>query len=323
MGLSLANPLVAGSSGMTDSVDKLKRLEDAGVGAVVLKSLFEEEIVAEMERTRVQMERPGPVFPDMADMDDLIEDERGMTKYLGLVSDAKAALGIPVVASVNCISADKWTYFARMVQEAGADGLELNIFLMPSALDATDPAAFEQTYFDVVTEVLAQTTIPVAVKVSYYFTLLAATLKRLSETGIAALVLFNRFFNPDFDLDSLEVVPTNVLSTPELLPLSLRWVAIMHGRVGCSLGASTGVHSGDGVIKQLLAGADAVQLASALYRDGVEAVPAMLSRVRQWMDHHGFESIDSFRGRLSAAGVEDPAMYDRVQFVRNYRSFGR
>lgn len=321
MGLALKNPLIAGSSGMTDSPDKVKRLEDAGAAAVVLKSLFEEEIVAEMARTRVQIERPGPVFPEMADMDDLIDDERGMTRYLDLVARAREALEIPVIASVNCTSAQKWTYFARMVEEAGAQGLELNIFLMPSSFETTDHAAFEQIYFDVVREVLAQVSIPVSIKVSYHFTLLAHTLHELSKTGIKGLVLFNRFFNPDFDLKDLTITATNVLSTPELLPLSLRWIAIMHGRVECSLGASTGVHSGDAVIKQLLAGADAVQLASVLYREGPEVVSPMLSRLGEWMEEHGFASLAEFRGRLSGKGIKDPAAYDRVQFVRNYRSF--
>lgn len=321
MGLSLASPVVAGSSGMTNSVANLKKLEDAGVGAVVLKSLFEEEIVAEMARTQQAMQRPGYVFPETADMDDLIDDDSGMTDYLSLIEEAKRAVDCPVIASVNCISGGAWTSYAGMIESSGADALELNVFLMPSDLRANDVSAFEQTYFDIASEVMGQVKIPVALKVSPYFTLLAHTLNAFSRSGIAGLVLFNRFFNPDFDLESLEIVPTNVLSSPELLHLSLRWVAIVSGSAGCDIAASTGVHDGDAVIKQLLAGAQVVQVASALYKNGIGTVSEMNARLRSWMDAHGYADLEAFRGRLAAARTEDPAVYDRVQFVKNYRGF--
>jgi dihydroorotate dehydrogenase (fumarate) len=322
MGLSLPSPVIAGSSGITDNVDNLVQLEKAGAGAVVLKSLFEEEIVAEMAKTREQMERPGFTFPETADMDDFIDDDTGMTSYLKLIGDAKRALTIPVIASVNCVSAGSWTSFAEMIERAGADALELNIFLMPSDVNASDQHSFEQRYFDIVQAVQDQVQIPVAVKLSYHFTLLARTLKRLSESGVNGLVLFNRFFNPDFDLDSLEIVPTNVLSSPELLHLSLRWVAIMSGRVEADIAASTGVHDGDAVIKQLLAGASAAQVASVLYHSGIGAVTGMVDRLRSWMEDHRYECLDDFSGMLSQSQVADPAVFDRVQFVRNYRGFG-
>ncbi|MFP4637925.1 MAG: dihydroorotate dehydrogenase-like protein [Spirochaetaceae bacterium] len=320
MGLELASPVVAASSELTSKVDNLKKLEAAGAGAVVLRSLFEEEIVAEMERTETAMQRPGPTFPEMADMDELIDPETGVANYLELVRQAKESLQIPVIASINGITAQKWTYFARKLEEQGADGLELNIFLMPSDLNAEDPAEFEKTYFEIIRMVLEQVSIPVAVKLSFYFTLLARTLRDISNTGISGMVLFNRFFNPDYDLDNLQIVPTNVVSTPAELATSLKWIAIMYGRAQCDLAASTGVHDGDGVIKQILAGAKVVEVASALYRNGLDVVSGLNERLSQWMGEKGYGSLDEFRGLLSQQSVSNPAAYDRVQFVRNFRA---
>ncbi|MFP4566318.1 MAG: dihydroorotate dehydrogenase-like protein [Spirochaetaceae bacterium] len=320
MGLELSSPVVASSSELTNKLDNLKKLEAAGAGAVVLRSLFEEEILAEMERTETAMQRPGPTFPEMADMDDLIEPEHTVPDYLELIREAKKELGIPVIASINGISAQKWTDFARKLEEQGADALELNIFLQPSDFQATSAAEYENIYFDIINMVLGQVSIPVSVKLSFYFTLLAQTLQALSKTGIKGLVLFNRFFNPDYNIEDLKIVPTNVLSTPADLATSLKWIAIMNGRVDCDLAASTGVHDGDGVIKQLLAGANAVQVASTLYRNGLDVVTELNERLVAWMQEKEYESLDDFRGMLSRQNIANPAAYDRVQFVKNFRS---
>lgn len=320
MGLDLPSPVVASSSGITDNVENLRVLEEHGVGAVVLKSLFEEEIVAEMEHARMQMERPGFTFPETADMFDFVDTETGMVNYLELIRGAKETVQVPVIASINCISAQKWTYFAQEIESQGADGIELNVFLMPSDFDAGGPEEFEQRYFEIVRRVLDQVSIPVSLKVSPYFTVLARTLDKLSRTGIRGLVLFNRFFSPDYDLDEQAIVPTNVFSTPAELALSLRWIAIMHGRVGCDLAASTGVHDGAGLIKQILAGAQVVQVASVLYEEGLGVISQMTNRLSQWMGEHGYATLDEFRGNLSRHKVANPAAYDRVQFVKNFRS---
>jgi dihydroorotate dehydrogenase (fumarate) len=320
MGLELSSPVVASSSELTNKLDNLKKLEEAGAGAVVLRSLFEEEILAEMERTETAMQRPGPTFPEMAEMDDLIDPESGVADYLELVRGAKKELGIPVIASINGMSAQKWTYFASKLEEQGADALELNIFLQPSDFQATSAAEYEKIYFDIINMVLEQVSIPVSVKVSFYFTLLAQTLQAISKTGIKGLVLFNRFFNPDYNVEDLKIVPTNVLSTPSDLATSLKWVAIMNGRVDCDLAASTGVHDGDGVIKQLLAGANAVQVASTLYRNGLGVVSELNDRLVAWMQEKEYETLDDFRGMLSQQNIGSPAAYDRVQFVKNFRS---
>ena len=320
MGLELSSPVVASSSELTNKLDNLKKLEDAGAGAVVLRSLFEEEILAEMERTEIAMQRPGPTFPEMAEMDDLIESEQTVPDYLELIGRAKKELGIPVIASINGISAQKWTYFASKLEEQGADALELNIFLQPSDFEAESASEYEKIYFDIINMVLDQVSIPVSVKLSFYFTLLAQTLQAISKTGIKGLVLFNRFFNPDYDVEDLKIVPTNVLSTPADLAMSLKWIAIMSGRVDCDLAASTGVHDGDGVIKQLLAGAKAVQVASTLYRNGLGVVTDLNERLVAWMQEREYETLDDFRGTLSRENVGNPAAYDRVQFVKNFRS---
>ncbi len=320
MGLPIRSPVIASSSGITDNVANLKQLQDFGVGAVVLKSLFEEEIIAELERSETQMQRSGYTFPDLAEMEDLLPTESGVADYLELIAGAKRELDVPVIASVNCITAQKWTHFAQTIEQQGADGLELNVFLMPSDFLAESAIAFEKTYFNIIQMVLDQVSIPVSVKLSHYFTLLARTLKTISETGISGLVLFNRFFSPDYNIDDLSIIPTNVLSSPSDLAVSLRWIAIMHGHVSCDLAASTGVHDGDGVIKQLLAGAQAVQIASCLYREGLEAVRNMNERLTSWMQSKGYDRINQFRGRLSQVNVRNPAAYDRVQFVKNFRA---
>jgi dihydroorotate dehydrogenase (fumarate) len=320
MGLDLPSPVIAASSGITDNVENLRRLQDAGAGAVVLKSLFEEEIIAEMRRTQAQMERPGYIFPDTADMFDYVDTETGVVNYLDLVRSAKTALNIPVIASINCISAQKWTWFAREIQEQGADALELNVFLMPSDFEVESAAAMEAQYEEIISLVLKEVTIPVSIKLSPYFTLLGRTLAGLSRTGVRGIVLFNRFFSPDYDLEDLRIVPDNVYSSPAELALPLRWIAIMHGRVECDLAASTGVHDGDGVIKQILAGAQVVQAASVLYQKGIDAVTAMNHRLTQWMGEHGYATLEEFRGILSRDNLGNPAAYDRVQFVKNFRS---
>jgi dihydroorotate dehydrogenase (fumarate) len=320
MGLELSSPVVASSSELTNKLDNLKKLEEAGVGAVVLRSLFEEEIAAEMARTEAAMQRPGPTFPETADMDDLIDPETGVADYLELIKNAKNELKVPVIASVNCMSAQKWTYFARKIEEQGADGLELNIFLQPSNFQAESAAEYEKIYFDIISMVLEQVSIPVSVKISFYFTLLGRTLQAISKTGIKGLVLFNRFFNPDYDIEEMKIVPTNVLSGPGDLATSLKWIAVMNGRVDCDLAASTGVHDGGAVVKQLLAGANAVQVASTLYRNGLDTVSELNSGLVEWMKRKGYGTIDEFRGSLSQQNVANPAAYDRVQFVKNFRA---
>jgi len=317
MGLQLKNPIIVGRSGLTDSAEEIVELEKQGAGAVVLKSIFEEEIMMETEHLVYLAEQEG--YDSKAfDYYDYKLKEEALTSYVKLIEDAKRSVQIPVIASVNCLSSHEWPYYAKKFEEAGADGLELNIFALPSNMNRT-AAQNEKLYFSVAQKVKEEITIPVSLKISHYSAALAPFIRDLSHTGIDALVLFNRFWSPDFDIDNFKVVAGNVLSKSEELTLSLRWIAIMANRVGCDLSASTGVHDGTAVIKQLMAGASSVQVVSALYRNGKSYLQQMLGELSAWMNKHGFDSVDQFRGKMSQSKSEDPAMYERVQFMRYFR----
>jgi dihydroorotate dehydrogenase (fumarate) len=320
LGLTLRNPLIVGSSGLTDSVDKIKELEKAGAGAVVVKSLFEEEIIAEMEENLHRMTSRQFIYPETFDYMDETDEEDSVRKYLTLIRQAKDAVHIPIIASINCVSAQKWTYFAKEIQDAGADALELNLFILPTDFNRTAEEN-EQLYFKIIEEVKKVVTIPILLKVSYYASNLGQLLQKLSKTGIGGLTLFNRFYSPDFNLETYQVVSTNVLSKPGDLPVSLRWVAIMAERVDCDIAASTGVYDGEAMIKQLLAGANAVQVVSALYKHGPGYIANMLEETKKWMEHEGYEKISDFRGKMSQARSSNPAAYERVQFMKNFRHF--
>lgn len=320
LGFALRNPLIVGSSGLTDSMEKLKEIERAGAGAVILKSLFEEEIVAEMEEAMHRMTGRQLVYPETFDYMDQEDDEDSVRKYLGLIQEAKKSLSIPVIASINCVSDQKWTYFSKEIEEAGADAIELNLFILPTDFSRT-AAENEQLYFDIVEKVLEATKLPILLKISYYASNLGQMIQKLSSTGIKGITLFNRFYSPDFNLETYQVISSNVLSHPSDLHMSLRWIAVMSDRVNCDLAASTGVHDGEAFIKQLLAGANAVQVVSTLYRHGIGYIENILDDMRRWMEHEGYQGIDDFRGKMSQARSSNPASYERVQFMKNFRHF--
>ncbi len=321
MGLKLRNPIIAGSSGLTDKVESIRNLEQNGAGAIVLKSLFEEEIILEKEAMMKQMQGGGFLYPETVDYYQYEDTPKESTAdYLDLIRDLKKQVSIPVLASINCMTAQQWTWFPREIENAGADGLELNLFILPSDPDR-NAAENEQVYFDIIREVTEKIKIPVALKISYYFSNLAEMIGRLADTGIAALVLFNRFYSPDFDIDDFSITSGSVLSTPGDLALSLRWVAMMSDRIKCDLAASTGVHDANAFIKQLLAGAKAVQVVSTLYRNGGEKIGEMLHETENWMKKQGFDSIDQFRGKMSQASSKHPAAFERVQFMKYFRGF--
>jgi dihydroorotate dehydrogenase (fumarate) len=316
MGLNLKNPIVAGSSGLSGSVKGVKELEEGGAGAVVLKSIFEEEIVYEMEDVMKEAAQKG-LNMDQFDYYDYEIKGQKLDKYTALIQEAKQAVSIPVMASINCTYSHEWTYYAKNLQQAGADALELNMFFLPTDLDRT-AEEMERAYFAVIQKVLKEVSIPVSLKISHYFSCLGSTIQKLSKQGISGLVLFNRFYSPDFDIDKLEVVPTNVFSTPDELATPLRWIALMSQKVDCDLAASTGVHDGKAVIKQLLAGAKAVQVASALYKNGRGHVRTLLEELETWMNRHGYGKLDDFRGKMSQEKSANPAVYERVQFMKYF-----
>jgi dihydroorotate dehydrogenase (fumarate) len=314
MGLRLENPIIASSSGLTSNVDGVRRCAEAGAGAIVLKSIFEEQISAEVDG----LARAGSGeawHPEAEEYISRYGREDAVSGYLDLIAAAKREVSVPVLASIHCVSAGSWTDFARRAEEAGADALELNLFILPSD-PRRDGAANERVYFDVAREVKSRISIPVAMKIGPHFSGLSRTLVELSRTGLDGLVLFNRFFRIDFDIEKLEMVPARIFSSPEETVVPLRWISILSGRVGCDLAAATGVHDGTAVVKHLLAGAAAVQVCSALYEHEPDYLGVMLGQLRDWMQRHDFSSLKEFRGRLSASASSNPAAYERVQFMK-------
>lgn len=321
LGLELRNPIVASASPLTANVESLQRLQEAGAAAVVLPSLFEEQIEHEEMATHDLMlygaelspEAHG-FFPEMAPSGTAID------KYLQLIADAKRTLTIPVIASLNGYTPGGWTRYARQFQEAGADAVELNVYFL-----ATDPAdtsaSVESRYVDLVTEVRAETTVPLAVKVAPYFSAFANMAQRMVAAGASGLVLFNRFVQPDIMLDELEVAPHLVLSTSDELRLALRWIAILHGRIDASLAATGGAHTPEDVLKLLLAGADCVMCASALLKHGPAHVTKLLRGLEQWMGAREYESVRQLRGSLSQLACPDPAAFERSNYMKALKSY--
>lgn len=316
MGLKIKSPLIIGSSGFTNSVANIEKFAKLGAGAVVLKSLFEEQILYKAHST-LKQDTYTNFYPEAEDYILNYTKHNNVQQYLDLIKESKEKVNIPIIASINCNSANEWTYFAKSIESAGADGLELNIFIMPSDINRSAEQN-EQVYFDIVSKVKKETKLPVSVKLSYHFSSLANTLEKLSWTGIKSLTLFNRFFSPDIDINKLEVIPSFMFSKPEDLGTSLRWVALLSSRLRCEISASTGVHNGEAVIKQLLAGAQTVQIASVLYKDGFESVREMLETLNRWMDEKKFADIAAFRGYLSIAKSASPGAYERVQFMKHF-----
>ncbi|MDJ0874983.1 MAG: dihydroorotate dehydrogenase-like protein [Desulfobacterales bacterium] len=316
LGLKLDSPVIAGSSGLTGSVKKIKAMAQHGAGAVVLKSLFEEEIYHEQEDILKEAEADGV---DMAQFDyyDFHLKGEKLKRYVALVEEAKQAVDIPVIASINCLYSHEWTAFAHRLEAAGADAFELNMFFLPSDFKRSAREQ-EAAYFKIIEKVLATVKLPVSLKISYYFSNLGPMIQRLSRTGVQGIVLFNRFFSPDIDIDNFKVKPSFVFSSPAELAVSLRWVAIMARKVECDLAASTGVHEGSALIKQLLAGAAAVQTASSLYKNGPAHIATMIDTLKAWMQKHDFASLEDFRGRMSQEESTNPAVYERAQFMRYF-----
>lgn len=326
LGIHLKNPIVVGSSGLTGSVKKIKEIEKNGAGAVVLKSIFEEEIAFEYSDFIDQASKSGPP-PKYFDFDGrknpidfygyLIREDN-LKKYTQLIEECKSSVSIPVIASINCCyHSAEWIAYAKKLEQAGADALELNMFFLPTNFNRSREET-EKIYFQVIEQILKVISIPIALKISYYFTDLGPMIQKFSDTGIKGLVLFNRFFSPDFDIDEFKIIPSYVFSTPSDLSMSLRWIAIMARRANCNLIASTGIHNGDAVIKQILAGADAVQVVSCLYNNGIGYLEQLLERLESWMGTRGFKRLSDFKGEMSQDKSLDPSIFERTQFMRYF-----
>jgi len=316
MGLKLKNPIIVGSSGLTNSLTNIKDHAKNGAAAVVLKSLFEEQIRMESQQN-IEVAGGDNLYTEAHDYISNYVRAHRLNEYLKLIEDCKRHTDIPVIASVNCVTADEWPAFAKKFENAGADGIELNVFILPSDFSRSADDN-ENTYFKVVEEVSKYVKIPISLKISYYFTNLAQMIQKLSFTGIKGIVLFNRFYGPDFDIINRKVTASNIFSTPEEISVSLRWIGIMYNRVRCDLCASTGIHDSDGLTKQIMAGANAVQIASAIYKKGSSHISTMLKDFEKWMRDNKIANLEQIRGEMSQEKIKDPAGFERVQFMKYF-----
>ncbi len=319
LGLKLKNPIIASSSTLTDNVESIKNIAENGASAVVLRSIFEEEITIEAEHYIKEAVNSG-YDESLFDYFDSRVKQHNVEQYLDLLLELRRHVKIPIIGSINAVTNHEWMYFAKKMEANGVDAIELNLFLLPSQLN-TKCDETEKLYFDIVNKLTKEVQVPITIKISHYFSNLATIIKSLSETNIKGLVLFNKFFSPDFDIEEEKLISTYVLSNPQDLAMSLRWIAMMSDRVSCDLVASTGIHDGAGLIKQLLAGAKAVQIASTLYKNGPEQIGEMIRDLEEWMDRKGYKSINDFRGKLSYGKVKDHALLERVQFMKYFQSF--
>jgi dihydroorotate dehydrogenase (fumarate) len=311
LGLDLRSPLVASASPLTGTLDGLRRLEAAGAAAVVLPSLFEEQLTLEADQVVRLLERGASSLSAALALDDY---NAGPYGHLALVEQARATLEIPVIASLNGVTPGAWVEHARLLEEAGADALELNVYYVSSSPRVSGPEV-ERRYLELVGLVRQTIGIPLAVKLSPYFSSVANLTRQLVQAGADGLVLFNRFYQPDLDLETMEVTPHLVLSTSEELRLPLRWIAILYREVPASLAASTGVHTAADALKVLMAGADVAMMTSALLRHGPEHLRAVEAGLREWLDEHGMESVGHLRGMRSQRSVRDPAAWERANYI--------
>lgn len=313
MGLKLKTPVIVGSSGLTDSADKIEKLVKNGAGAIVLKSLFEEQIKYEAGSMMTEGQYPGSE-------DYLMRYIKSNTvdNYLKLIEDSKKVSDVPIIASVNCLSSGDWVEFVKNAEEAGADAMELNVFFLPLSTKY-DSEHFEQIYFNIISSVKEVTQIPIAVKLGQNFTSLPSFVSELYNRGVQSVVLFNRFYAPDINIEKIEFSPADIISSPSEIRNSLRWIGIISSVVRqIEVCASTGIHDGKAVVKQLLAGARTVQVCSALYKNGPEYLKTMISELEEWMEKNTFEEIKEFSGRLNYTHIKDPSVFERSQFMKYY-----
>jgi dihydroorotate dehydrogenase (fumarate) len=316
MGLNLRSPLVASASPLWDSLDNIKRAEAAGAGAVVLYSLFEEQIRHEREMVNYYLTHNTESYAEaLSFFPEPPTYHARPDEYLELIRHAREAVNIPIIASLNGSSIGSWTRFARRMQDAGASALELNIYAIPTDMD-TPGSEIEQNYIDIVSAVKQSVTIPVAVKLGPYFSNMANMARKLDHTSVDALVLFNRFYQPDINLETLEVEPHVLLSTPQALRLPLRWIAILYGRIHAHLAATSGIHTSDDALKVLLAGANVAMMTSALLKDGIEHLKVVEQGMLEWLEANEYESVNQLRGSMSQLHSPDPAAFERAQYMR-------
>ncbi len=321
LGLQLKNPLVASASPLSKRLHLVRRLEDAGAAALVMYSLFEEQINHESYELDHYLNRGTNTFAEsLSYFPDLDYYNLGPDPYLEHLQQVKQAVNIPVIGSLNGISSGGWINYARKIEQAGADALELNIYYVPTDTDLTS-AELEEEYVKLVKDVRATIKIPIALKLSPYFTALPNLAKRFVEAGANGLVLFNRFYQPDFDLDTLEVVPNLQLSTSYEMRLPLRWIAILYGRIQADFALTSGIHTAHDVLKAMMAGANVAMTTSALLENGIDRITQILQNLQRWMEEREYESITQMRGSMSQRAVGEPAAFERANYMKALASF--
>ncbi len=319
MGLNLKSPIIVGSSGLTENIENSIAYEKAGAGAIILKSLFEEQILHDVDEQRLNNMYGS--YSDQEYYAMYYSKKHNLTKYVDLIKKNKEALSIPVIASINCVSAEGWINYAKMIEEAGADALEVNLFLLPAEIDETGREK-EQLYLDIVEQIGETVNIPFALKISYYFSGLANFVKQLSETKASGIVLFNKFYSPNVDIEKEKIVPGDVYSCQELNVMTVRWIGILYNKIEIDFAASRGIYDGETVIKNLLVGAKVTQIVSAVYKSGPGIITEMIDTLKDWMKRHEYNSIQEFRGHASQINIKQPILFERTQFMKYFSDAG-
>lgn len=314
MGLELSNPIIAGASKLTSYVDTIKKIEDAGAGAIVCGSLFEEQIQLEMQKFDNLLADISDVDSEISNLFPINVEHKGPEEHLYWLRKTKESVKIPVIASLNCVNQSTWVDYAKMIEETGVDGLELNFFHVPQSFDV-DASEVEKAQHEVLAELKSKIKIPISVKLSYFYSNTLNLIKSMDNDGVNAFVLFNKLFQPEINIeDETHVTPFN-LSREGDYGIALRFAGLLYGEIKGNIIANTGIHTGEDVVKMILAGADAVQVVSTLYKNDISQIGTMLNTLENWMDRKGYKSLADFKGKLSRKNVEDPFIYRRAQYV--------
>jgi dihydroorotate dehydrogenase (fumarate) len=321
LGLKLKNPIVPSASPLSYTIDGMKQLEDAGASAIVMYSVFEEQIAHETSELLHYLSQGTESYSEaISYFPDVQQYNTGPDEYLELIKKAKEALEIPVIGSLNGVSVGGWTDYAKKIQDAGADALELNVYYIPTDIKVPG-TEIEHQYIELLKSIKKSIRIPVAVKLSPYFSAMANMAKNLDNAGADALVLFNRFYQPDIDLETLEISPCVNLSSSQEMRLPLRWIAILYGHVKANLAATSGIHDAEGVLKMLMAGADVTMMCSALLKHGPDHIKKVLRDMEKWMTENEYNSVSQMKGSLSQKSVADPAAFERANYMKSLYSY--
>jgi dihydroorotate dehydrogenase (fumarate) len=323
LGLKLRTPLVPSASPLSENIDNIKRMEDAGAPALVFHSLFEEQVRRDHHELQFYLDQGTESYAEsLTYFPDQAEFKVGPEAYLDHIAQAKAAVQIPIIGSLNGTTFGGWMKYAQEIEQAGADALELNIYNVPSDPDRS-AEDIENEYLTIISSIRAQLSIPVAVKLSPFFTNFAQFARRVDRNGANALVLFNRFYQPDIELETLEISPNVLLSTPMAMRLPMRWIAILYGRISANLAATSGIHRATDALKMLMAGADVTMLCSVLLRRGIEHIRVLEQEMREWMEEHEYESVEQLKGSMSQKNCPDPSAFERAQYMRALSTYPR